>query len=116
MFELHNGVGEHDNLKVLDVFVDGSSDDSLHKGALEVLQHARPHWHQESICFKIFTDGCTNQLLGCWEREEEVLEEGGVLLRVYGQNTELFIDRLAEVANMQVRSCQATINHWPRVW
>lgn len=65
---------------------------------------------------QIFTDGCTNQLLGCWEREEEVLEEGGVLLRVYGQNTELFIDRLAEVANMQVRSCQATINHWPRVW
>ncbi|KAH8024907.1 hypothetical protein HPB51_002315 [Rhipicephalus microplus] len=48
-----------------------------------------------------FTDGITNQLVGCWQGGGELGEEA-LLLRIYGQKTELFIDRSAEVLNMRL--------------
>lgn len=100
MFQLQNGAGEeHEDLRVVDVFVDGSSEESLRDGALKVLRHVRPNWDLDNVCFKTFTDGITNQLVGCWEGGGS-LGEGAVLLRIYGQKTELFIDRSAEVTNM----------------
>lgn len=52
-----------------------------------------------TTCLQTFTDGITNQLVGCWEGGG-TLGEDAVLLRIYGQKTELFIDRSAEVTNM----------------
>ncbi|KAH9383414.1 hypothetical protein HPB48_024656 [Haemaphysalis longicornis] len=58
-----------------------------------------------------FTDGITNQLVACWPAHGGGKGEGGggelggeetVLMRVYGQRTELFIDRSAEVLNMRL--------------
>ncbi|XP_075546973.1 ethanolamine kinase 1 isoform X2 [Dermacentor variabilis] len=95
-----NGAGEPP-LDVVDIFVDGSSEVSLREGALRVLQHVRPCWDLTSVRFKTFTDGITNQLVGCWQGGEE-LGEGALLMRIYGQKTELFIDRSAEVLNMRL--------------
>lgn len=95
-----NGAGEPP-LDVVDIFVDGSSEVSLREGALRVLQHVRPCWDLTSVRFKTFTDGITNQLVGCWQGGEE-LGEGALLMRIYGQKTELFIDRSAEVVNMRL--------------
>lgn len=95
-----NGAGEPP-LDVVDVFVDGSTEASLREGALRVLQHVRPCWDLASVQFKTFTDGITNQLVGCWQGGGELGEEA-LLLRIYGQKTELFIDRSAEVLNMRL--------------
>lgn len=108
----HNGTRD-EPLDVADVFVDGSSEESLREGALRVLSHVRPHWDLATVHFKTFTDGITNQLVACWPSGKGGSDKGGggegklggddtVLLRVYGQRTELFIDRSAEVLNMQL--------------
>lgn len=110
----HNGTRDveegEEPLDVADVFVDGSSEESLREGALRVLGHVRPHWDPATVRFKTFTDGITNQLVACWPAHGGGKGEGGgelggeetVLMRVYGQRTELFIDRSAEVLNMRL--------------
>ncbi|KAG8226117.1 hypothetical protein J437_LFUL006747 [Ladona fulva] len=47
----------------------------------------------------MFTDGITNKLVGC--KDASVSDEM-VLVRVYGQKTDLLIDRAAETRNMKV--------------
>ncbi|XP_062856356.1 ethanolamine kinase 1 [Trichomycterus rosablanca] len=82
----------------------GPSDDCLHvdvfleerssrAGITELLRSVRPHWRPEDVQLKVFTDGITNQLLGCWAGPES----GVVLVRVYGRMTELFVDRKKEL-------------------
>ncbi|XP_046394265.1 ethanolamine kinase [Ischnura elegans] len=71
----------------------------LYDGALAVLKEIRPLWKKENIEFKLFTDGITNKLVGC----RNGVESGEmVLVRVYGQKTDLLIDRAAETRNMKV--------------
>ncbi|KAJ8249143.1 hypothetical protein GJAV_G00231620 [Gymnothorax javanicus] len=82
----NNGTTPH-----LDVFVEASAPWS---GILALLEHLRPQWSPNDIKLKHFTEGITNQLMGCWV-------EGGpagdtVLVRVYGQETERFVDRKRE--------------------
>lgn len=50
-----------------------------------------------SIKVRVFTDGITNRLVGCFlpDAPDDV-----VLVRVYGEKTELFIDRKKEKKNM----------------
>ncbi|XP_064480770.1 ethanolamine kinase 1-like [Ornithodoros turicata] len=98
MLPLINGTGEPDKLTMVDVFIDAGSEQTLKEGALKVLNVARPHWSAKSIRYKLFTDGLTNTLLGCWDEDDEE----GVLLRIYGRNTELIINRSAEVVSMQL--------------
>lgn len=43
---------------------------------------------------QIFTDGITNKLIGCFHEGEDVL------VRIYGNKSELMIDRAAEKRNM----------------
>ena len=52
------------------------------------------HVHHGHVLVQVFTDGLTNKLVGGWRegREEEV-----VLVRVYGEDTDKYIDRGAEV-------------------
>jgi len=47
----------------------------------------------------VFTDGITNKLVGCYLEENK---KDMVLVRVYGNKTELLVDRVAEIENMQV--------------
>ncbi|XP_043938714.1 ethanolamine kinase 1-like isoform X2 [Protopterus annectens] len=49
--------------------------------------------------FQFFTDGITNKLLGCYTDESM---EDVILVRVYGNMTELFVDRENEVKSFQV--------------
>ncbi|KAG7281717.1 hypothetical protein CRUP_027789 [Coryphaenoides rupestris] len=50
---------------------------------------------------EVFTEGITNRLTGCYVGS---LHEPGscVLVRVYGRNTELYVDRQREVEMFQV--------------
>ncbi|KAI2803706.1 hypothetical protein RDWZM_001636 [Blomia tropicalis] len=71
--------------------------DCLYDGARLVVQYLRPNW--KNLQFKLLTDGITNRLVQVWECEQNESEK--ILIRVYGVNTDLFIDRQAEMRNMQ---------------
>ncbi|RWS07786.1 Ethanolamine kinase 1-like protein [Dinothrombium tinctorium] len=69
----------------------------LHEDALNIARHVKSEWKESKIHLKVFTDGITNRLVGCYtdEKPEEM-----ILIRVYGENTHLFIDRQMEIRNM----------------
>lgn len=52
----------------------------------------------------MFTDGITNKLIGCFNAN---FPEDVILVRVYGQNTDLLIDRKAETENIKVQNAAA---------
>lgn len=121
------------------------------EGAIEILRVIRPHWDLERVHFKMFTDGITNKLVGCFYQSKEdegqrddndtnhqqptpqmngnnhagatdaVSEsanentetvktsifdttdpENVVLVRVYGNKTDMLIDRKAETRNIRL--------------
>jgi len=83
----------------LEISIDPTSESSLQEGCLKVLKHVRPSWVENEIKTKMFTDGLTNKLVGGWK---EGFKEDLVLVRVYGDKTEQYIDRGAEVENMKL--------------
>ncbi|XP_056088522.1 ethanolamine kinase 1 isoform X2 [Rhinichthys klamathensis goyatoka] len=69
-------------------------------GISELLKKLRPEWKPEDIQVKAFTEGITNQLMGCYVGS--MTEDPVVLVRIYGQMTELFLDREKELEMFQV--------------
>uniref|UniRef100_A0A8C1LW70 ethanolamine kinase n=2 Tax=Cyprinus carpio TaxID=7962 RepID=A0A8C1LW70_CYPCA len=68
-------------------------------GALKLLKTLRPHWKPSEVKTKSFTDGITNKLIGCYVGGSM---QDVVLVRVYGNKTELFVDRENEVKSFRV--------------
>ncbi|XP_023661290.1 ethanolamine kinase 1-like [Paramormyrops kingsleyae] len=66
---------------------------------LVLLKELRPEWKPEEIKLKYFTEGITNQLIGCFV---DSLLGDVVLVRIYGNKTELFVDRQREMENFRV--------------
>ncbi|KAG5862135.1 hypothetical protein JTB14_012718 [Gonioctena quinquepunctata] len=77
-------------------------ENNIEKGALEIVRFIKPEWKEDSIKFKLLTDGLTNNLVGC--KPEGVDEAETVLVRVYGHKTDLLIDRTAETRYVLVES------------
>ncbi|XP_052900363.1 ethanolamine kinase [Anopheles moucheti] len=82
---------------------------SVIEGATEILKVIRPDWCRDSVRFKLFTDGITNKLVGCFKQAKESDDGNGtpepedvVLIRVYGNKTDLLIDRSKEKENIQL--------------
>ncbi|XP_034540746.1 ethanolamine kinase 1 [Notolabrus celidotus] len=69
-------------------------------GILDLLSRLRPHWKAEDVQMKTFTEGITNQLIGCFVGSLQ--EPGCVLVRLYGRMTELYVNRDREVEMFQV--------------
>ncbi|XP_043090447.1 ethanolamine kinase 1 isoform X2 [Puntigrus tetrazona] len=81
----------------LDVSVD---ERTPQHGILELLKKLRPEWNPEDIQIKAFTEGITNQLMGCYVGS--LMQDPVLLVRVYGQMTELFMDRDKEMEMFRV--------------
>ncbi|XP_036923006.1 ethanolamine kinase 2 isoform X3 [Sturnira hondurensis] len=73
--------------------------DDILPGALRLIHELRPHWKPEQVRTKRFTDGITNKLVACYVEEDM---RDCVLVRVYGERTELLVDRENEVRNFQL--------------
>ncbi|XP_055910976.1 ethanolamine kinase [Eupeodes corollae] len=82
-------------------------------GAKDILKVIRSNWDMSSVEFKIFTDGITNKLVGCFNTpkiDDNNSSQNGctdytnnvVLVRVYGNKTDLLIDRKAETRNIKL--------------
>lgn len=64
-----------------------------------ILKKVRDNWDVSEVEFVQFTEGISNKLVGC------KLRHGGddlVLFRLYGNKTELFIDRQKELETFQL--------------
>ncbi|XP_060525462.1 ethanolamine kinase 2 [Cylas formicarius] len=70
----------------------------VYSDSLKVLKVIRPQWKPEAIKFKLLTDGITNNLVACLPELYE--EDDTVLIRIYGNKTDLLIDRQAENRNI----------------
>ncbi|KAL6106316.1 uncharacterized protein ACO6RY_10218 [Pungitius sinensis] len=70
------------------------------QGILDLLSRLRPCWKAKDIQMKKFTEGITNQLIGCYVASLQ--EPGCVLVRLYGRMTELYVNRDREVEMFQV--------------
>ncbi|TEA30988.1 hypothetical protein DBR06_SOUSAS9610029 [Sousa chinensis] len=73
--------------------------DDILPGALRLIRELRPHWKPQQVRTKRFTDGITNKLVACYVEEDM---QDCVLVRVYGERTELLVDRENEVRNFQL--------------
>ncbi|MGH0131157.1 UNVERIFIED_CONTAM: hypothetical protein FKN15_039918 [Acipenser sinensis] len=80
----------------LDITVD---DKDISAGAMKLIKELRPSWDPSEVKMKLFTDGITNKLIGCYVGEGM---EDVVLVRIYGNKTELFVDRKNEVKSFRV--------------
>ncbi|KAA8593254.1 hypothetical protein FQN60_009370 [Etheostoma spectabile] len=69
------------------------------EGAMKLIKQLRPAWDTSNVKTKLFTDGTTNKLVGCYVEDSP---EDVVLVRVYGNKTELFVDRDNELKSFQV--------------
>ncbi|XP_030071391.1 ethanolamine kinase 1 [Microcaecilia unicolor] len=69
------------------------------EGAIRLLQELRPHWNPETITMQVFTDGITNKLIGCYVGDTM---DDVVLVRIYGNKTELLVDRDEELKSFRV--------------
>jgi len=68
---------------------------SYRPGILKLLAAVRPGWKHDTVKFKEFEGGLTNCLVGVKSGEEDM-----ILVRVYGRNTEKFINRESEIKNL----------------
>jgi len=83
-------------LDVVVPYVSICIDSSLYRsGILKVLELVRPQWKCDTVKFKEFEGGLTNKIVCVKCGEEDVL-----LVRVYGRNTERFINRESEIKNL----------------
>ncbi|XP_014878474.1 ethanolamine kinase 1 [Poecilia latipinna] len=80
----------------IDVTVD---ENDYRPGALRLMKELRPSWKPSEIKMKFFTDGITNKLLGCYVG---AVMQDVVLVRIYGNKTELLVDRDNEIKSFRV--------------
>lgn len=84
-----------------DIFVPIKIDENdIYAGVTKLLKNIRPKWNKENIKLKTLTDGITNKLVSCQYLEGNEKHDI-VLVRVYGNKTDLFIDRTAEIRNIK---------------
>ncbi|XP_076862743.1 ethanolamine kinase 2 [Brachyhypopomus gauderio] len=93
--EIHVPVGSP-VIRKFPIYVD---EHNVADGALKLIKELRPCWDTSAVKTKLFTDGTTNKLVGCYVEESP---EDVVLVRVYGNKTELIVDRDNELKSFQV--------------
>ncbi|KAG5835449.1 hypothetical protein ANANG_G00244130 [Anguilla anguilla] len=93
--EIHVPVGSP-IIRKFPIFVD---EHNVTDGAMKLMKELRPAWDINLVKTKFFTDGTTNKLVGCYVEEAP---EDVVLVRVYGNKTELIVDRDNELRSFQV--------------
>ncbi|KAK6472066.1 ethanolamine kinase 1-like [Huso huso] len=102
--EIHVPVGSP-VIRKLSICVD---EHNVIPGALKLIKKLRPAWDTDRVQTKLFTDGITNKLVGCYLEE---CPADTVLVRVYGNKTELFVDRDNELKSFQVLHANGCAPH-----
>lgn len=64
----------------------------------------RPDWTSTNTRLVTFTEGLTNIILGLFDNRTPEDDSTGLIIKLYGEKTELFIDRQAEINAMTIFS------------
>jgi len=65
-----------------------------------ILKQIRPEWDLQKVKFREFSEGISNKLIGC--NMPGLAPNEMILFRLYGNKTELFIDREKELETFQI--------------
>ncbi|XP_055900067.1 ethanolamine kinase 1-like [Biomphalaria glabrata] len=71
-----------------------ASELSFENDSKKILKDIRPNWDADKICFKVFTDGLSNKLIGCYLEDDR---NDVVLVRINGSGSEIVINREEEL-------------------
>lgn len=86
-------------VKHFDIVID---ENNIENAGIEALKTVRPEWDLDNVKAKVLSGGITNKLV-CFH-EDGKFGEDTIVIRVYGQKTDLIIDRDAEKNNMVLLS------------
>ncbi|XP_061166871.1 ethanolamine kinase 1-like [Saccostrea echinata] len=75
-------------------------DSNIYETAKDIIMKVKPSWERSNLKFKVFDEGITNKLIGGFQESSFGQAKDIVLIRVYGEKTDLIIDRNAEKKNM----------------
>ncbi|CAG7823355.1 unnamed protein product, partial [Allacma fusca] len=84
-------------------------EESIYEDSMPILERVRPEWFrkmdgkgegsQEDIQMRVFSGGITNKLVGFYLNSDK---DDVVIVKMYGEKTEMFIDRDEEIKTMQL--------------
>lgn len=74
--------------------------ESIEESIKPILRQFRPDWNINEVKFKQFNDGISNMLVGC--NMPSLAPGEMILFRLFGNKTELFIDREKELETFQI--------------
>ena len=75
--------------------------DNFNESIKPILKQVRPEWNMDEVHFETFTEGISNKLAGC-SPPGRGRSSDTILFRLYGNKTELFIDRQAELETFKI--------------
>ncbi|GFO50637.1 ethanolamine kinase 1-like [Plakobranchus ocellatus] len=83
------------NVSKLDISL---SDANFQEDARKIIGQIHPDWDLQNLKFKVFTDGITNKLLGCYQPGDF---DNLILVRVNGEGSGFTVDRRTEQEALQ---------------
>jgi len=87
-----------------DLTIDLFDQEALLAAARKLVCQLRPEWaDKEDLMHRVFSGGISNVLVGYYLQGDR---DDCVLVRVYGHNTDLLVDRKAEIRNMRAFHAQ----------
>ncbi|CAF3281491.1 unnamed protein product [Rotaria socialis] len=78
----------------------------------KLISKIRPDWNSSNTRLITFTEGITNAILGLFDSRTSDNESKGVIIKIFGSKTELFIDRSEEIdAMIKLSECGVLSQH-----
>ena len=69
-----------------------------------LIKSIRPNWTSLNTRLVTFTEGLCNTILGLFDSRTDADDSDGLVIRIYGAHTELYIDRQFEINAMKILS------------
>lgn len=66
----------------------------------KIISSIRPDWNCSNTRLVKFTEGITNSILGLFDNRNNNDQSNGLVIKIFGEHTELFIDRKSEINAM----------------
>lgn len=87
-------MNDHQPIKIEKIITNENLNDEIYS----LISIIRPKWTCSNTKMKIFTEGITNKIFGLFD--EEMNENDGLIIKLFGDQTDLFIDRQNEFESM----------------
>ncbi|CAF4303279.1 unnamed protein product, partial [Adineta steineri] len=74
--------------------------ENLSNEIYKLISSIRPDWNSSNTRLVTFTEGITNSIVGLFDTRTTDDESEALVIKIFGSNTELFIDRSSEMNAM----------------